>query len=212
MPPVLVARQGGRPAAPDLDLVPGPAPGGGAAFARGRVHELAGPARRTLAVMLAGRAGGPVLWIAPAWAEARLHPEGVQPFLDPGWLLFAEVPRAEDLLWTLEEALRSGAVAVAVADLPAPPGLTPVRRLQLAAEAGSALAGAAAAPLGLILTPAEGGAPGVESRWHMAPAHRPGASEWRLARTRARAQPPAAWRLARRPAGLVLLPDPSGGG
>ena len=211
MSAVLVSRHGARPAAPALTLVAGADPGGGAEFARGRVHELAGPARRTLAVMLAGRTTGAVLWIAPAWAEARLHPEGVQPFLDPGRLLFAAVPRAEDLLWTLEEALRSGAVAVAAADLPAPPGLTPVRRLQLAAEAGTAAAGAAAAPVGLILTPGEGGAAGVESRWHIAPAHRPGRSEWRLARTRARALPPAAWRLALRPAGLALTPEPPDG-
>jgi protein ImuA len=173
----------GRKARTELALLPG------IALARGRVHEATGPARRSFAAFLAGRVSGPVVWIAPSWQAERLHPEGLRPFVDPGRFLFVHPARAQDLLWTLEEVLRSGLVPLAVAELPEPPGLTPVRRLHLAAES------AGTAPLGLLLTPGEGGAAGIETRWYIAPRHGAQSSAWRLERRRARALPPRAWTL-----------------
>lgn len=157
-----------------------------------RLHEACGPARHTLAMLVAAATRGPVLWIAPPWQGATPNPDGMVAFVGPERFVFVAPDRTLDMLWTLEEALRSGAAPLVVADLPEPPGLTPVRRLHLAAEAGAA---AATAPLGLILTPGKGGAPGIETRWHMAPAHRPGTPGWSLTRARARTAPPATWHL-----------------
>lgn len=159
----------------------------------GRAHEICGPARRSLALEVAARTKGPVIWIRPAWQAERLNPEGLAPPSLASRLIFVDAKRAEDLLWCLEESLRAGTVALAVAELPGPPPLTPVRRLHLAAEAGTEVHGQA--PLGLLLTPGAGGAAGVESRWSLTPTHGAEGLSWRLDRLRARTAPQAAWQL-----------------
>lgn len=160
-------------------------------LAGARVHEACGTSRRRLALWVARQTCGPVLWIRPAWGEDRLHMAGVAGEIDPARLIFAEAKRADDILWCLEEGLRSGAVALAVAELSEPPQLTPIRRLQLAAETGTERG--QTAPLGLVLTPGSGGARGVESRWQLSPRHRAGHSQWQLARLRARNGSEGAW-------------------
>ena len=184
-----------------------PLPVPGLGLQRGRVHEICGPARWSLAALILQLSHGPVLWISPGWQAERLYPPGLTAFADPARLLFARAKRPEDLLWSMEEALRSGAVPLVVAELMSPPALTPVRRLHLAAEAGAEQAHhhGRIMPLGLILTPEMGGAQGVESRWHMAALPTEsllaGAgidspyAAWTLQRLRARMAPPATWTL-----------------
>jgi protein ImuA len=180
-------------------------PGGlGLGLARGRVHEVCGPARATLAAMILGESQGPVIWIGPGWLPERIYPAGLAELADPGRIIFARARRPEDLLWAMEEALRSGAAPLVLADLPAPPALTPVRRLHLAAETGAEAARHAGRlpPLGVLMTPDQGGAAGVESRWHMAAAPSGSTlierrSAWILHRLRARLAPEASFHLQR---------------
>ena len=169
---------------------------------RGRLHEMCGPSRLRLAVQVMARMQGPVIWIRPGWVQERLNAAGLQPLANPSRLILVSAAREDGLLWAMEEGLRAGVAPLVVAELPTPPGLTPVRRLHLAAEAGGEAAQRAGGPvpLGLILTPGEGGAPGVESRWHLAPAPSPAllwaaGESWVLTRLRARLAPPARWRL-----------------
>lgn len=164
----------GLPRRPEIMLADG------IGFRPGRLHEGCGPGRRVLAALLAGKMEGPVIWAQPRHSREIPFPEGLAQFCDPGRLLRVTAETEIDLLWVMEEALRSGAVPLVIAELAAPPGLTPVRRLHLAAEAAPGL------PLGLMLTPEQGGAPGVESRWHFAPVQGGG---WQARRLRARLAP-----------------------
>lgn len=181
----------------------------------GRVHEFCGPARRRLALWVAAQLAGPVLWIRPAWHPDHLHMQAVAEEMDPARLIFAAVERREDLLWVMEEALRSGACPMVIADLLEPPNLTAVRRLHLAAEASGK------SPFAALLTPHHGGASGVETRFFLSAHHGclssleggkgqdvdlPAGLEarlWQMRRLRARLAPPASWEVRHRPKGLL---------
>jgi len=181
----------------------------------GRAHEATGPARRVFAALAAGRLSGPVLWVLRQGSHEGLHPQGLAPFFDPARLVIARPRRAEDALWTAEEALRSGACPLVVAELDEAPALTPARRLNLAAEAGRA-SGAGrmkGAPLMLVLFARGAGSGAAETRWRaeQAPGWATGgdgggsgggsgggggAPRWRLERIKDKAGTPAAWEIA----------------
>jgi protein ImuA len=167
----------------------------------GRVHELCGQARHTLAVTIAAQLGGPVVWITQHAATEFLCPDAIAGHITPGHILFVTPAKRDMLLWAMEEALRDGHAPVVVADLTAPPAMVPIRRLHLAAEAG--YGAGICRPLALLLTPGQGGAPGIETRWSLDPAHHHGAGHWTLSRLRARMAPPRDWLMTIRPSGLV---------
>ena len=191
LPHPLLSRKPAR-ASPAISLLPGAQELG---LIQGRVHEASGPARRTFASWLAARTDGPVFWIAPSWAQERLHCDGLSRWTDPARFIFVSPKRAEDLLWCMEEVLRAGAVALAIADLPDMPGLTQVRRMHLAAETGGQPG--TLLPIGLLLTPGTGGAAGVETRWHLSPRHQNMQECWHLDRLRARTAPRKSWQIER---------------
>jgi protein ImuA len=203
---LLPSRPTSRLSPTDLALPAGISPG----LARARAHEICGPSRVALALLLLSGCEGPVIWVAPSWLPERLHACGIADYLHPGRLVFAQARRHEDLQWSAEEALRSGAATVVVLEMPRPPGLTAVRRLHLAAQTGAEAAHHATlgpAPLALVLCAGDGGAQGVETRWHMRPVPatytltEDSGPAWLLERRRARTAPVAAWRLSRSASG-----------
>ncbi len=189
-------------------------------LAAGRAHEICGPARRVLAAWVMNW-GAPVLWLRLSHNPDRFCPQGLADWAAPGGVIWAENPRPSEVLACAEDGLRSGACALVVVDLAEPVAMTPLRRLHLAAEMGLARRRARspnASLRALVLTPGDGGTPGVESRWHMAPCPARGmppadpvGAAWRLTRTRARMAPPASWDVQAQDGRLWLegAPDPA---
>ena len=137
----------GRPARGVLPFgiaaLDGHLPGGGLML--GCLHEVAQAGRGAehaeaatlFAAAILARLDGPLLWCVgrrdlfqPGLAGVGLHPDRV---------LYAETGREADILPAMEEGLRSARVAGVLGEL-GRLGLTPSRRLQLAAESSGSLA------------------------------------------------------------------------
>ncbi len=167
----------------------------------GGLHELKpgnygdGPAAAAFLIALAARRHPtrqrPLLWVAGprlAGELGRPHGPGLSQLgLAPDGLLIAEPGRAGDVLWTLEEGLRSGALAAAVGVLEGI-GETAARRLALAARTS-------ATPCLLLSGHARPGLAVAHTRWRIAAGRSaphpldpaaPGASRWRLTLERCR--------------------------
>lgn len=126
-----------------------------------RAHEACGAGAYVFASIACGISNGSALWISPDYHQEHLHPDGITQFCDPGRLVYASGKTQTDVLWMAEEALRSAAVKVVVAQLSKPVDLTAGRRLQLAAEAGETL--------GLFIVPEGMGSNAAETRWRCSP-------------------------------------------
>ncbi|WP_296762535.1 hypothetical protein [Sediminimonas sp.] len=129
-------------------------------LAPARVHEAQGRGRQAFALLQAARHAGPLIWVLTPRAHhlpmLRGLPDGV------GQRLHVIRPENEiNLLWAVEESLRSPAVGLVIAEPGKPLSLTAGRRLQLAAEAGRTT--------GLMLIREGQGSNAAETRWHCAP-------------------------------------------
>lgn len=126
-----------------VGAIDGHLPGGGLGL--GSLHEVAqggagaehSEAATLFAAGILARLGGPVLWcvgrrdlFGPGLAGAGLHPDRV---------LYAETGREAQILPAMEESLRSGRLSGVVCEV-GRFGLTPSRRLQLAAEVSGTIA------------------------------------------------------------------------
>ncbi|HLZ66764.1 MAG TPA: hypothetical protein VKQ29_11075 [Aliidongia sp.] len=138
-------------------------------LARGALHEIVGEAADRAAAsgfvlrLLAGLAAqGPVLWCL---ADPDLYGPGLQRLgLAPDRLILARTRRDADLLWAMEEGLKTPGLAAVLGE-PHGLDLTASRRLQLAAESVGGL--------GLVLRQAEAakaGATAAVTRWRVASA------------------------------------------
>jgi protein ImuA len=127
------------------------------------VFALALSARRCLGANLPTSA--PILCCRPAAVASELghfYAPGLRAFgLEPARFLFAESAKAADVLWAMEEGLKSGSLALVVGVLDEVE-LTPARRLALAAARHGTPC--------LLLTHARAGpAAATATRWRVEP-------------------------------------------
>jgi protein ImuA len=171
-----------RPVSLGLDALDAALPEGG--LARGAVHGAAGDAAAGFAAMVAGRLDGAVLWCVEAADRAALYGPGLAAFgLDPERLIVVRCRGRTELLWAMEEGLRTRVLAAVIGAPPGAVDLTASRRLQLAAEAGGTL--------GIVLDKGGAGrfaASALESRWRIdaAPAGNANGLRWRVVLERCR--------------------------
>jgi protein ImuA len=209
---VALLERGGRATVPVLPFgVPAlddALPGGG--LARGALHEICGrggaaeeaaePAAFLAGILARLVPRRPVLWCL---GRADLYAPGLGRFgLAPERLILARVRNEAELLWAMEEGLRSRALAAVVGEVETLPG-TAGRRLQLAAEASGIAAFAlrrrrCAAPEAADAQPTA-----AMTRWRIAalPSHladEPGIGEmlWSVELLRCRGGVPRHWIMA----------------
>jgi len=136
-------------------------------FAAGGLHEITGPASVGFLIRLLSRLSGPILWCVSSAEGRRLYGPGlVRAGLDPTRLTIAAGRSSTDILWAVEEGLKSRALAAVVLESDAILSLTASRRLHLAAETGGCF--------GFVLSQANGNKATVPpsaalTRWRVDP-------------------------------------------
>jgi protein ImuA len=183
-------------------------PGGGLAL--GALHEIMGAAADEedgavaaafaagVLARLAKNAGGSVLWCA---ASDDLYAPGLAAYgLAPERLILARCRSDEEILWAMEEGLRSSALAAVLGEIAVLPP-TAGRRLQLAAEASGVTALVLRRWRSFALAERQRPAPSVAvTRWRVAAAASRdtgepgvGAPLWQVDLLRCRGGSPASW-------------------
>lgn len=163
-------------------------------LARGGLHEVggtSGAAAGFLTGILRRAAGeaGRILWCRPSRTERETgvpYGPGLAGFgIAPGQVLFVRAPKPVDVLWAMEEGLRSPALAAVVGD-GLGPDFTATRRLQLAAEMTGV-------PV-FVLPPGEAGLSAALTRWRIDALPSGGEGlRWRAELWRCRGGVPTSW-------------------
>jgi protein ImuA len=127
---------------------------------KARVHEAEGLGRYGFAVFQAARSVGAVIWVIPNHAPHLPMLRGLPVKLAER--LYILRPKSEqDLLWSVEEALRTKGLGLVIAEPEKPLSLLAGRRLQLAAETGRTT--------GLMLIRQDQGSNAAQTRWYCMP-------------------------------------------
>ena len=128
------------------------------------MHEICGPAKMRIVILIGAKSTGLIVWIRPNWEEFIMNTNSISDWLSPNRLLFVNAKNKNDLFSATEEVLRSGISEVTITELPEAPNSLQMRRINLAMSSGIKST-YNSLTLGLILSPNKGGATSIESCW-----------------------------------------------
>ena len=131
----------------------------------GKIHEICGPAKIRIPILLGAKTNGLIVWIRPNWEDFIINTDGISNWFSPNQLLLINAKNKNDLFFATEEVLRSGISEVTITEFPEIPNSLQMRRIHLAITSG-VKSNNGKKPLGLILSPNRGGATSIESRWY----------------------------------------------
>lgn len=131
----------------------------------GWMHEVTGKAGESLALAIAARLSGPIVWIGRRRDVATLAPTTLRRFIDPSRIVLTECTNRKETLWAAEQVLSSKGAPLTIIQLAMGPNLKESRRLQLACEQGGGM--------GLILIERAAQSSAARTRWacHPIPAN-----------------------------------------
>ena len=131
----------------------------------GKIHEACGPAKIRIAILLAAKTRGLIVWIRLNSGNTDLNMDDISNWFSPNRLLLINVDSQSDLFFATEEILRSGISELTITEVIRIPNNVQMRRLNLSIKKGI-LSSGMNSNIGLILTPNKGGATNIDSRWH----------------------------------------------
>lgn len=172
----------------DLSSLKTPAPRGDRLrLVKGRMHEVSGRGALTFALAQAAQIGGKVALVWPSWERGVPMAQGIGPLVEN--LIHIRAQTEMDVLWAIEECLRSTAVTTVISKPKKALNLTQGRRFQLAAAEGGTT--------GIMIIERGAGCPAAETRWECEPC--PSAHEdealHRWALVKDKKGPEAAWEV-----------------
>lgn len=133
----------------------------GITLTSGRIHEITGLSADGFALCVINKTHGPIMWLGRKRDVCSVCPLAAQTYFDPARLVITECASRKEILWAGEQALRSKGTNCVIIQLTQGPNLNESRRLQLAAEYGSAL--------GLIIIEKFAQSSACETRWDCNP-------------------------------------------
>jgi protein ImuA len=136
---------------------------------RGKIHQITGSARFTLALIIGRVIKEGITWIRQENSDEIIYPDGFVDWVTPTKLLFINAQREKESLWVMEEFLKSGVSSLVLCQLKKLPQYINLRRLVLHAKTVTGETEGLILPTGIILSDFQYPINGVESRWNIEP-------------------------------------------
>ncbi len=136
---------------------------------RGKIHQITGTARVTLALIIGRTIKDQITWIRLEKSSEILYPDGIADWIALNNFLIINTQNEQESLWVMEEFLKSGVSSLVLCELNKRPQYSHLRRLTLYTKRLIEENKNIILPTGIILSSFDCPITGVESRWNINP-------------------------------------------